>query len=513
MRLGIDFGTTRTVVAAVEGGRYPVALFEGPRGLVDYLPGLATHTGVQVEYGWPAAEASGAERTLRSIKRVVAHLAPDEPVPGWDAQEPALSLVTKYLSHLRTMLVERSNLSIAPGEPLKAMVAVPAHANTGQRYLTLEAFGRAGFEVVGMINEPTAAAIEFAHRHLGGVGKRTPKRYVIVYDLGGGTFDTSAISLSERRFELLRTEGIATLGGDDFDTLILEHALEKAGCTACSLDPSQRSSLLELCREAKEAIAPSSRRLFVDLGRVIADMESVVLDLSRLYEACQPMIQRTVDLVERIFTELPSIGIDIDNPRELGAVYLVGGGTSFPPVMRSLRRIYGRKIQLAPQPHAATAIGLAVACDPEARIFVREASTRHFGVWREAEGGRTKIFDPILLKDTLAQDQEAIVVRRSYSPAHSIGHLRFIECSDLDAGGQPAGDLTPWRDLHFPYDPGLADVEDLQSLEVQRREELASEQIEETYAYGSDGTLTIRVENRTHGYHRRLVAPWGSGRA
>ena len=68
-----------------------------------------------------------------------------------------------------------------------------------------------------MVNEPTAAAIEFAHRNLGTIGKRSPKRYVVVYDLGGGTFDTSAVSLEHRRFELIASEGIGELGGDDFD--------------------------------------------------------------------------------------------------------------------------------------------------------------------------------------------------------------------------------------------------------------------------------------------------------
>ena len=89
------------------------------------------------------------------------------------------------------------------------MVAVPANSSSRQRWLTLEAFRRAGFEPIGMLNEPTAAAVEFAQRHLD-LGKKSPKRYVVVYDLGGGTFDTSAVSLEGRRFELIASEGLAT---------------------------------------------------------------------------------------------------------------------------------------------------------------------------------------------------------------------------------------------------------------------------------------------------------------
>ena len=200
MRLGIDFGTTRTVVAAVEDGRYPVAIFDTPRGLSDFLPGLAFASESTIDFGFDP-ELIGGTQALRSIKRVIGSLAPDDPVPGLSTRTAAQSLATEYLRFVRRMLVEQSNLDIDPEEPLEAMIAVPANSNTGQRFVTVESFTRAGFHVVGMLNEPTAAAIEFAHRNLGAIGKRSPKRYVVVYDLGGGTFDTSAVSLTERRFE------------------------------------------------------------------------------------------------------------------------------------------------------------------------------------------------------------------------------------------------------------------------------------------------------------------------
>src|SRR6478609_1266932 len=141
------------------------------------------------------------------------------------------------MRRIRSLLVEQSNLDVSDEEPLEAMVAVPANASTRQRYLTIEAFRRAGFEVLGMVNEPTAAAIEFAHRNLGTIAKRSPKRYVVVYDLGGGTFDTSAVSLEHRRFELIASEGIGELGGDDFDQLIFDFALRQTGIAESGLSP------------------------------------------------------------------------------------------------------------------------------------------------------------------------------------------------------------------------------------------------------------------------------------
>jgi molecular chaperone DnaK (HSP70) len=510
MRLGIDFGTTRTVVAAVENGRYPIAVFDTPLGLADFLPGLAFASEVGIDFGFDPGTEPAASHALRSIKRVVGSLAPDDLVPGLETHTAAKALATDYLRYVRRMLVEQSNLEIGPTEPLEVMVAVPANSNTGQRFVTVEAFTRAGFQVVGMLNEPTAAAIEFAHRNLGAIGKRTPKRYVVVYDLGGGTFDTSAVSLAERRFELLRSEGIGQLGGDDFDEVIFELALQLASIDPASIGCSNRSRLLELCREAKESLTASSRKLLIDFSRILPQKSAIVLDVDEIYRRCQPLIDRTLELLDRVLLSLASFGIDPNNPRELGAIYLVGGATSFPPVSRALRKLYRRKILLAPQPHAATAVGLAIACDPEAGIFVRESVTRHFGVWREGEGGRAKVFDPIFLKDTAASDQDRIRIERSYRPAHRVGHLRFLECTDIDGGGQPAGDLTPWGDLYFPYDPALADRNDLDQLPAARCDGIAGDEIVETYEYGADGGVSISIENRTQGYRRRYTVPWGS---
>src|SRR5690606_27645379 len=142
-------------------------------------------------------------------------------------------------------------------------VAVPANAASRQRYLTLEAFRRAGFTPVAMLNEPTAAAVELAHLHLGELGKKSPKRYVVVYDLGGGTFDTSAVSLEGRRFVLIASEGIAERGGDDFDEIVLHAACSQLGIPMPTGAP--RAAALERAREAKESLRTASKKLLVDL--------------------------------------------------------------------------------------------------------------------------------------------------------------------------------------------------------------------------------------------------------
>lgn len=504
MRLGVDFGTTRIVVAAVEDGRYPVATFETPGGYAQYLPGIAVARAGRTEFGWEAVQSldQGPSDALRSVKRAVSGLAPDDSVPFAGADRSALDLAAACLSHVRDTILERSNLDVSRDEPLEAMVAVPANASTRQRYLTLEAFSRAGFKVLGLVSEPTAAAIEYAHRNRSVVTRRSPKRYVVVYDLGGGTFDTSAVSLAERRFELLCNEGIAELGGNDFDQIILELAAEAGGLDLTNVPRGRRARLLEICREAKESLTTTTRRLMIDFGELFGANKPIVLDTGEVYSRCEPLIDRTTALVAKVFERLERHGIDPDNPRELGAIYLVGGATAYVPVARTLRALYKRKILIAPEPAAATAIGLAIAADPDSALFVREAVTRHFGVWREGDAGRDKVFDAIFAKN--ARIDAPLWAERRYRPAHAVGRLRFLECSGLDAEGCPAGDLVPWGEVLFPYDPALQGASTLNGSDA-RRPDLATEEIVEQYRYLPDGRVEVEIANRSRGYCRRYV--------
>lgn len=134
--------------------------------------------------------------------------------------------------------------------------------------------------------------------------------------------------------------------------------------------------------------------------------------------------------------------------------------------------------------------------------MVRETATRHFGVWREAESGADKVFDPLIGKST----DGPLVVERRYRPTHAVGHLRFLECGALDRFGQPVHDLVPLADIYFPYDPALVDKPidrtALEPLAHQRRPDLHDLEIAERYTYAPDGTINVRIENISRGYAR-----------
>jgi molecular chaperone DnaK (HSP70) len=493
MLLGIDYGTTRTVVAAVDRGNSPVVSFHTADGdTQDWYPSLITARGDARLYGLDAARHQDDPdwALLRSFKRHLATLGPAAQMTLGTGTVTALELLTTFLAQLRRDLVARSNLRLRPQEPLEAVIAVPANANSNQRFLTLEAFRHAGFQVRGLLNEPSAAGIEYAH-HARRAGPSARRELVVVYDLGGGTFDASVISMAARRHEVVRSAGIAQLGGDDVDHLLLELALDQAGVQDWTAP--ERVRLLEECREKKEGLHPNTRRLAIDLERGREGAGAVVVSTSAFYERCRPLVERTITTLEE--------AIQGQDWRAVAALYVVGGASALPLVARVLRERYGRQVRTSPYPHAAAAIGLAIAADQDAGYQLHERFTRHFGVWREAEDGRAVAFDVVFAKDRVlpAPGEAPLTCTRQYRPTHNVGHFRYLECSQLTATGDPTGDLTPWDEVYFPFAPHLHTASHLQAIPIARLE-LEAPWIEERYTCDAHGIIEVEMRNQTSHY-------------
>jgi molecular chaperone DnaK (HSP70) len=504
MRLGIDFGTTRTVVAAEGKGSYPVVTFSWKNEIKDYIPSLIAVQGGKLHFGWDAADRLRRPdvAALRSVKRLLGRLGPEDKLelaPGLSVS--MLDLVTGFLLHVKRMIIKHGNVPPGIKNRLEVMVATPANANSNQRYTTLEAFRKAGFDVLGAMNEPSAAALEFLHYFLNNLGPKSPKRHVLVYDLGGGTFDVSAIAIADGKHDVIAYEGIAKLGGDDFDEIILDMALEQIRVPRNSLDTGQAVRLLEECRERKEGLRRNTRNMVIDVAAELDGFAPLVLDTARVYERCEPIIAQSLDAVRQLLLKIGLGSTELTAGRSLGAVYLAGGSVSFPPVARALKEWFKNKVKTSPTPHASTAIGLAIAADPQIQMRIRESVSRHFGVWREK--GADKIFDPIFLKDQRVNPESGrLQVRRNYQPMHNIGLLRYLECNFLGKSGEPEGDISIWKNIYFPYDPQLADRKHLESIPIETRSDLSSQEVVETYAYETTGMIHIDIENRTCGYHR-----------
>ena len=231
MRIGIDFGTTRVVVAAADRGNYPLVTFEASDARVrDWFPSLLAISGDKRVYGWEALEQQGKPgwTIVRSLKRWLKNAGPSSALEIAGQRLNLSLLMTEMMIALRRELLDKSTLGANKYDKLQVMLGVPANANSNQRFLTQEAARAAGFEVLGLMNEPSAAAVEFAHRNSSG-RKNQGKGGLVVYDLGGGTFDVSLVALGEAERSVIASDGIPDLGGDDFDEILALLALAEAG--------------------------------------------------------------------------------------------------------------------------------------------------------------------------------------------------------------------------------------------------------------------------------------------
>ncbi|MFL5374595.1 MAG: Hsp70 family protein [Myxococcales bacterium] len=493
MRLGIDFGTTHTVVALVDRGNYPIVSFEH----ADYVPSLvaASDEGT-LRFGAQAAAAASEPgwTILRSFKRHLVDAGPETELQVGPRRMKVLDLFTAFLGHLRDELRLRSNAHLREKDRIEAAVSVPANASSAQRFLTVDAFRRAGFDVVALLNEPSSAGFEYAHRFRETVTSK--REYVLVYDLGGGTFDASLIKMEGKANEVVTSSGVSRLGGDDFDAAILELALRKLSVEPT---PQERFQLLEECRLQKEALNPNTKRFVLDLTP-LGKRDPLVLPIDEVYDACAPLVDQTVAAMAPAMRDPRRDDKDVDWS-ELAGIYVVGGASSFPAVYRALRERFGtHRVRRSPHAFGSTAIGLAITLDLHAGYSLTERLTRHFGVFREAERGSEVTFDVLIPKDAQlpAYGDPPLTITRKYRAAHNLGHFRFVECARVEAG-RPEGNLALWDEVLFPFDPGLRG-RDLARVPVAR---LVGEgpRIEEIVRCGAAGELEVELKNLDDGYH------------
>jgi molecular chaperone DnaK (HSP70) len=450
----------------------------GSRGdAVDFFPTVTAELDGRLVHGFEAERgAARGAPVLRSWKRMLAQCGPDAEVTIGACRVGILELVTDFLRALRAALDAAATLPgrLKPDTPVVA--SVPANAPSTQRFVTLEAYRRAGFAVCALLNEPSAAGIEYASRYPRSITAR--RAHIVVYDLGGGTFDAALVRMAADHHDVLHTSGVARLGGDDFDAALLEIAAERLGLRLDALPETVVADALLECRTVKEAIHPNSRRLVLELAALheLAPTGPLVIPVAEFYDRVRPLVEQSfavlAPVVDRALAEAAEDGAapvdasapgategqgdesDVGTPEEmLAGIYVVGGGSGLPLVSRMLRERFGRRVHRSAQASAATAIGLALVADRGRAPRLTERLTRHFGLFRELDGGRRISFDPIFVKGTEmpAGRGGRLDAVRHYQAMHDVGIFRFVECGEIGASGEPSGDVQPHATVLFPF--------------------------------------------------------------
>lgn len=373
--IGIDLGTTNSCVAVMENGKSKV--IENAEG-TRTTPSIVAYTEdgeILVGASAKRQAVTNPQNTLFAIKRLIGRRFNEDMV------QKDISMVPYKIIQAdnNDAWVEVRGKKIAPqevsaqilmkmkktaedylGEPVtEAVITVPAYFNDSQRQATKDAGRIAGLEVKRIINEPTAAALAF------GLDKKEGDRKIAVYDLGGGTFDVSIIEIAEiegeHQFEVLATNGDTFLGGEDFDSRVIEYLVtefKKESGIDLKKDMLALQRLKDAAEKAKIELS-SSQQTEVNLPYITADASgpkhlAVKITRAKLESLVEELIERTI---EPCRVALKDAGLSIS---DIADVILVGGQTRMPKVQEKVKEIFGKEARKDVNPDEAVAIGAAV---------------------------------------------------------------------------------------------------------------------------------------------------------
>lgn len=343
--IGIDLGTTNSCVSVMEGGE-PV-IIPNPEGSRTTPSVIAFKDGERQVGEIAKRQAITNPNTVMSIKR---HMGTDYKVniEGKDYTPQELSAI--ILQHLKSYAEEYI------GEPVtKAVITVPAYFNDSQRQATKDAGKIAGLEVERIINEPTAAALAY------GLDKTDQEEKILVFDLGGGTFDVSIMELGDGVFEVIATSGDNNLGGDDFDQAIIDYLVQEFK-KEHGIDLSQDNMALQRLKDAAEkakkelsGITTTQISLpFITAGPSGPLHLDVNLTRAKFDELTAHLVERTMGPVRQALKDAGLSASDIDR------VILVGGSTRIPAVQEAVKKEIGKEPHKGVNPDEVVAMGAAI---------------------------------------------------------------------------------------------------------------------------------------------------------
>ena len=345
--IGIDLGTTNSCVAVREGGETKVITnAEGART----TPSVVAFKGDEIQVGDVAKrQAITNPNTVSSIKRHMGDANYRVTINGkkYSPQEISAMVLQNLKATAEAYLGEKVS---------KAVITVPAYFNDAQRQATKDAGKIAGLEVMRIINEPTAAALAY------GIDKTEKEQTVLVFDLGGGTFDVSILSLADGTFEVLSTNGDTMLGGDDFDNKVItwlaeEFRKQNPGIDLLK-DNMARQRLKDAAEKAKKDLSGiTSVQIslpFISMGPAGPVHLETTLTRVKFNELTKDLVDRTMIPVRNALRDAGLTAKDIDQ------VLLVGGSTRIPAVQEAVKRELGKEPNKSVNPDEAVAVGAAI---------------------------------------------------------------------------------------------------------------------------------------------------------
>lgn len=344
--IGIDLGTTNSVVSVMEGGEAKViANAEGGRT----TPSVVSFKGEDISVGEVAKrQAITNPNTVSSIKR---HMGD----AGYKVDIQGKKYTPQQISAMILQNLKKTAEDYLGAEVTQAVITVPAYFNDAERQATKDAGKIAGLEVKRIINEPTAAALAY------GIDKTDKEQTVLVFDLGGGTFDVSILHLADGTFEVVSTAGNNKLGGDDFDQVVIDYLVQefrKENGVDLSKDKMAVQRLKDAAEKAKKelsGVTTSQISLpFITMGQAGPLHLEMNLTRAKFNELTSHLVDKCQQPVRRALSDAKL------TPKDIDQVLLVGGSTRIPAVQELVKRELGKEPNKSVNPDEVVAMGAAI---------------------------------------------------------------------------------------------------------------------------------------------------------
>ena len=372
--IGIDLGTTNSCVAVLEGGEPTViANAEGMRTTPSVVAFKKDGERLVGETAKRQA-VTNPERTISSIKR---HMGEDYKVTidgkDYTPQDISAMILTKLKNDAEAYLGEKVT---------EAVITVPAYFSDAQKQATKDAGRIAGLDVKRIINEPTAASLAY------GLDKEEGSHKILVYDLGGGTFDVSILELGDGVFEVLATNGDTHLGGDDFDDVLMNYLADKFAKehgVDLRADKMALQRLKEAAEKAKKELS-GSQTTNVNLPFITVTAEGPLhmnedITRAKFDQLTEHLVQRTIEPMKKAMQDAGVTNADI------AKVILVGGSTRIPAVQEAVKKVTGKEPFKGINPDECVAIGAAI----QAGVLTGEVRNRGRSAAHERRHHKSKI--------------------------------------------------------------------------------------------------------------------------
>ena len=502
--IGIDLGTTNSCVAVLEGGK--VKVIENSEG-TRTTPSIVAYTAEdEVLVGQSAKRQSvtNPSNTLHAVKRLIGRKFADDVVQKDIKMVPykivkadngdawvdvkGKKMAPPEISARVLMKMKKTAEDYLGEEVTEAVITVPAYFNDSQRQATKDAGKIAGLEVRRIINEPTAAALAY------GMDKMEGDAKIVVYDLGGGTFDVSIIEIAEvdgeHQFEVLSTNGDTFLGGEDFDLRVIEFLCEefkKEQGIDLHNDPLALQRLKDAAEKAKIELS-SSQQTDINLPYITADATgpkhlNIKLTRAKLESLVDKLIERTIDPCK---VALKDAGL---SPSEITDVILVGGQTRMPKVQDIVAKIFGKEPRKDVNPDEAVAAGAAIQAGvlggDVKDVLLLDVTPLSLGI--ETLGGvMTKLIEKNTTIPTKAQ--QVFSTAEDNQTAVTVHVLQGER--EMAAGNKSLGRF------------------DLTDLPVARR---GMPQIEVTFNIDANGILNVGAKDKATGKEQSIIIKASSG--